>query len=95
MDVAPEHAAVLDRYHKVCVVGAGVIGASWAALFLAHGLQVVINDPQSDIEASVRDYLQRAAPTLQALGLPHQGLEKKLSFEPDLERAVAGVDLVQ
>ena len=27
------------------VVGAGVIGASWAALFLAHGHDVVVADP--------------------------------------------------
>lgn len=88
-------AAILGRYHNVCVIGAGVIGASWAALFLAHGLRVVVNDPQPDIEATVKAFLAKAAPTLRELGLPHEGLEKHLSFEPDLERAVAGVDLVQ
>ena len=87
--------AILGRYQNVCVIGAGVIGASWAALFLAHGLRVVVNDPQPDIEATVKDYLAKAAPTLRELGLPHEGLEKNLSFEPDLERAVTGVDLVQ
>ena len=30
--------AVLDRYRRVAVIGAGVIGSSWTALFLAHGL---------------------------------------------------------
>ena len=87
--------AILDRYHNVCVIGAGVIGASWAALFLAHGLRVVINDPQPDIEATVKAFLNKVAPTLRELGLPHEGLEKNLSFEADLERAVTGVDLVQ
>jgi ketoreductase RED1 len=86
---------ILNRYPNVAVIGAGVIGASWAALFLAHGLHVVVSDPQPDIETKVRDMLDKAAPTLKALGLPHEGLDKNLRFEPDLERAVKGVDLVQ
>ena len=94
MDAA-HRAVVLDRYHRVCVIGAGVIGASWTALFLAHGLEVVVNDPQPGIEDTVRAAIGRIAPTLQALGLPHEGLERRLRFESDLERAVAGVDLVQ
>ncbi|MDM0117854.1 3-hydroxyacyl-CoA dehydrogenase NAD-binding domain-containing protein [Variovorax sp. J22R133] len=95
MSVTIDHAAVLGRYRNTCVIGAGVIGASWAALFLAHGLNVVINDPQPGIEAAVRETLVKIGPTLRALGLPHEGLEKNLRFEPDLERAVAGADLVQ
>ena len=91
----PEAKAVLERYPRVAVIGAGVIGSSWTALFLAHGLHVVVNDPRPDIEAVVRGDLAKIAPTLQALGLPSQGLEKKLRFEPDLARAVAAVDLVQ
>jgi ketoreductase RED1 len=87
--------AILSRYANTCIVGAGVIGASWAALFLAHGLNVVINDPQPDIEARVLAYLEKAAPALRELGLPHEGLASRLRFEPDLERAVAGADLVQ
>lgn len=90
-----DHAAILNRYQNTCIIGAGVIGASWAALFLAHGLKVVINDPQPDIENFVRTMLEKAGPTLEALGLPHEGLDKNLSFEPDLERAVAGADLIQ
>lgn len=88
-------ADILARYANTCIVGAGVIGASWAALFLAYGLSVVVNDPQPDIEQRVHEFLRQAGPTLQALGLPHEGLEKNLRFEPDLERAVAGADLVQ
>jgi len=88
-------AAVLDRYRHVAVIGAGVIGSSWTALFLAHGLEVVVNDPRADIEAVVTSDLAKVAPTLRALGLPSEGLAKKLRFEPDLARAVAGADLVQ
>ena len=30
---------------RITIVGTGVIGASWTALFLAKGLQVVATDP--------------------------------------------------
>ena len=30
---------------KIAIVGTGVIGASWAAEFLAHGFDVVATDP--------------------------------------------------
>jgi ketoreductase RED1 len=86
---------VLVRYPKVAVIGAGVIGASWTALFLAHGLTVVVNDPRADVEDIVKDYIRKATPTLKALGIPTQNLTKRLRFEPDLDRAVTDVDLVQ
>ncbi|WP_245322151.1 3-hydroxyacyl-CoA dehydrogenase NAD-binding domain-containing protein [Bradyrhizobium sp. LTSPM299] len=77
------------------MIGAGVIGASWTALFLAHGLTVVVNDPRPDVEAIVRDYIRNNLSTLKELGLPTDNLEEKLSFQADLERSVAGADLVQ
>src|SRR5215475_13214152 len=86
---------VLERYSKVAVVGAGVIGASWTAVFLAHGLTVVVNDPRDDVEAVVEGYIRKASPTLTALNLPTQNLTRKLHFESSLDRAVEGVDVVQ
>ena len=86
---------ILNRYSKVTVIGAGVIGASWTALFLAHGLAVTVNDPRPDVESIVRDYIGNNLSTLKELGLPTDNLEKRLSFEADLERSVAGADLVQ
>ena len=86
---------ILNRYSKVTVIGAGVIGASWTALFLAHGLTVVVNEPRPDVETIVRDYIRNNLSTLKELGLPMDNLEKELSFEADLERSVTGSDLVQ
>jgi ketoreductase RED1 len=86
---------ILDRYSKVTVIGAGVIGASWTALFLARGLAVVVNDPRPDVETIVRNYIRNNLSTLKELGLPTDNLEKKLNFEADLERSVTGADLVQ
>jgi ketoreductase RED1 len=86
---------VLSRYPNVTVIGAGVIGSSWTALFLAHGLQVVVNDPRPDIDTLVKGDLARFAPTLRTLGLAADDLARNLRFEPDLERAVAQADVVQ
>ena len=33
---------------RIGVIGAGIIGASWAALFLAHGHDVAVHDPAPD-----------------------------------------------
>jgi ketoreductase RED1 len=86
---------VLGRYQNVTVIGAGVIGASWTALFLAHGLNVVVNDPRADIETVVKEEIEKIVPTLDALGLPTKDLVRDLRFEADLERAVENADLVQ
>jgi ketoreductase RED1 len=86
---------IFSRYGKTAIIGAGVIGASWTALFLAHGLEVVVNDPRPDVEALVRDYIRNSLSTLDALGLPTANLEAKLRFQADLEGAVVGADLVQ
>ena len=39
---------------RIAIVGTGVIGASWTALFLAKGLQVVATDIAPNAEASLR-----------------------------------------
>src|SRR5277367_1945196 len=85
-------------YSRATVVGGGVIGISWAGLFLANGLQVTINDPRPDIEPLVRAGLAEVAPTLSALGLPTNDLTDvtdALRFQPDLARAVADADVIQ
>lgn len=78
-----------------CVIGAGVIGTSWAALFLAHGMRVVVNDPRPDVTKSVRAALAEIAPTLAELGLDTDDLEAGLSFEADLDKAVVDASVVQ
>ena len=86
---------VLRRYEHVTLIGADVIGSSWAALFLAHGLEVRVTDPAPGAEERTRAAVEQIAPTLGALGLPSEGLGERLSFEPDLERALERADLVQ
>lgn len=98
MNTPVDPAAVLQRFHNVTVIGGGVIGASWVALFLANGLNVVVQDPRAGVDAEVRAYVARAADALRALGLGERaiaGSAERLRFEPALERAVAQADVVQ
>lgn len=80
---------------RVAVVATGVIGASWAAHFLAHGLDVVASDPASGAEDRLRASIDQHWPTLERLGLAPGASRERLSFDADLERAVSGVDFVQ
>ena len=56
---------------QVAIIGTGVIGASWAALFLAKGLDVVATDIAPNAEASLKRFVDAAWPALERLGLAH------------------------
>lgn len=90
-----DSAQVLGSYRRAAVIGGGVIGISWTALFLAHGIDVVVNDTSPDVEDLVRTGLADITPTLAELGLPTGHLTRGLTFEADLATAVTGVDVVQ
>ena len=80
---------------RVAIIGTGVIGASWAALFLAKGLQVVATDIAPNAEASLRRFIDAAWPALERLGLAPGASPSKLEFKADLAEAMNGADLVQ
>src|SRR5262249_2619725 len=46
--------------HRIAIIGPGVIGASWAAQYLARGFDVVATAPASNAEANLRKYVQDA-----------------------------------
>jgi 3-hydroxyacyl-CoA dehydrogenase len=79
----------------VAIVGTGLIGASWAACFLANGLDVVATDPAPGAEDQLRNYVETAWPTLIKLGLRHGASTTRLSFKRSLPEAVSDVDFVQ
>jgi ketoreductase RED1 len=91
----PGASQVLARYPEVAVTGAGLIGISWAALFLANGLRVRVYDPRPDLEKAVRDGLANASPALRQLGYSTEGFNERLRIETTLEAAAQGADLVQ
>jgi 3-hydroxyacyl-CoA dehydrogenase len=41
--------------NRVAVIGTGVIGSSWAACFLARGLDVIASDPAPGAEGCVHE----------------------------------------
>jgi len=65
---------------RIAVVGTGVIGESWARLFLAHGHAVTATDPAPGAEDRLRASL---------------GASERLRFTDDLAAAVADADFVQ
>ena len=77
------------------VVGAGAIGCSWTALFLAKGLDVAATDPRPGAEAELRSFIAQAWPALEDLGLAPGASPDRLRFSGDLEDACAGADFVQ
>src|SRR5512133_3220409 len=86
---------VTKPIQKIAIIGTGVIGASWAAQFLAKGLDVVATDVAPDAETSLRRFVKAAWPALERLGLAPGASQSRLTFSADLPTAVTGVDLVQ
>src|SRR5215469_3782317 len=80
---------------SIAVVGTGVIGASWAAYYLARGFDVVATDPGPNAEAYLRKYVDDAWESLIALGLSSCASRDRLQFTTDMKKAVAEADFVQ
>jgi 3-hydroxyacyl-CoA dehydrogenase len=83
------------KIERVAIIGTGVIGASWAALFLAKGLDVVATDIAPNAESSLNKFVDAAWPALEKLGLSPGASRSRLKFTPEVEAAVANVDLIQ
>jgi 3-hydroxyacyl-CoA dehydrogenase len=81
--------------HRIAIVGTGVIGASWAAQYLARGFDVVATDPAPNAEANLRKYVDEAWPALTTIGLSRGAARERLSFAPTMKSALSEADLVQ
>jgi 3-hydroxyacyl-CoA dehydrogenase len=86
---------VTTQIKRVAIIGTGVIGASWTALFLAKGLNVVATDVAPGAEGRLKQYVDEAWPALETLGLAPGASRSNLKFVADLSQAVAGAELVQ
>ena len=80
---------------RIAIIGTGVIGASWTALFLAKGLRVVATDVAPNAEIALRKFVENAWPALERLGLSPGASRSNLKFTAVLAEAVTGADLVQ
>jgi carnitine 3-dehydrogenase len=83
-----------DVNKRVAIIGAGLIGCSWAALFLKHGWDVRIWDHNPDIYESVSAKVMRALEDLDKL---HETQIETGSFAlcDDLDIAISDVSYVQ
>src|SRR6201997_1699353 len=80
---------------RIAVVGTGVIGASWAAQYLARGFDVVATDPAPNAEANLRAYVDDAWRVLTRIGPSPGASRDRLSFTTDMKAALSNADFVQ
>lgn len=82
---------------RVAVVATGVIGASWATLFLARGLDVAATDPAPGAEEALRRAVEAQWPAMEAMGglAPGAAPDRRLRFVASLESAVEDAQFVQ
>jgi len=80
---------------QVAVLGAGTIGASWTAWFLARGLSVSVWDPRPEAAEYVRRYVAEAWPAMARIGMVANASPDAWRFCATAEEAVAGAQFVQ
>jgi carnitine 3-dehydrogenase len=81
---------------RIAVIGAGTIGASWAAYFLARGFEVAAYDPSPNGEAFARRFIDNAWPTLKKLKAVQPGADReRFEFFKDPATAAKGAAFVQ
>jgi carnitine 3-dehydrogenase len=81
--------------HRIGIVGTGVIGASWAAQYLARGFDVVATDPAPNAEPNLRNYIDEAWEDLTTIGLSSGASRDRLTFTTNMKEALSNADFVQ
>lgn len=87
----------MSTIKTIAVIGTGTIGASWASLFIGHGLDVIATDPAPDAEEKLRSFVARALPDARCASRDGQAErpDGRLTFVKSLDRAVATADFIQ
>lgn len=94
---APKHSIGSDR-EPVAVVGAGLIGRSWAIVFARAGHPVRLHDTDVGAMAGSHAYIAARLRELAGFGLLDDAPEvvlARIRCEPDLAEALRGVVIVQ
>ncbi len=84
-----------ENVERVAIIGAGTIGASWAAHFLARGMDVQVWDPGPGSEDRVRRFVADAWPALTRLGLSAGADPARLRWCGEMESAFSHAQFVQ
>jgi L-gulonate 3-dehydrogenase len=85
------------KNRQVAIVGAGLIGRAWAAIFARAGWNVRLTDPHEPTLKGAIGLIRKELQALARHGLADDpdGAAARLSVAPDLEAAVDGVEFVQ
>ena len=83
------------QIRNVAIVGTGLIGASWAAQYLASGFDVIATDPAPNAEAGLRKGVDEAWELLTVIGLAAGASRDRLTFTADMKEALSKADFVQ
>lgn len=84
----------MSGIRTVGILGGGLIGMSWASLFLARGLDVIVADPRPEAEAELADFVGDAWGHLLALGLTGQDAPPRAVFSASVD-ALSGAQFIQ
>ena len=84
-----------EYVERVAIIGAGTIGASWAAHFLARGMDVQVWDPAPGSEDRVRRFVADAWLALARLGLSAGADPARLRWCGEMESAFSHAQFVQ
>lgn len=86
-----------DEVRAIGVLGVGSVGASWSALFLAHGIDVYAFDPGKGARSRARSFIQNAWPALHALNIAKEAKPplSRLRFVDRPEDAALAGDVIQ
>ena len=79
----------------VAVIGAGLIGCSWAALFAASGRTVYLYDSRPDASSAIESFWASVKPTLIELGLADAETRPAFRVTASLREVVATADFIQ
>jgi carnitine 3-dehydrogenase len=83
------------QIRNVAIVGTGLIGASWAAQYLASGFDVIATDPAPNAQANLRKSVDEAWELLTVVGIASGASRDRLTFTTDMKEAVWKADFVQ
>jgi 3-hydroxyacyl-CoA dehydrogenase len=83
------------QVRRIAIIGTGVIGASWAAQYLARGFNVIATNPDPDAESKLRKNIDAAWKELTIIGLSPGATRDRLTFNSNMKEALSEADFVQ
>jgi 3-hydroxyacyl-CoA dehydrogenase len=83
------------QVRHIAIIGTGVIGASWAAQYLARGFDVIATNPDPNAESKLRKEIDAAWKELTIIGLSPGATRDRLTFTSNMKEALSEADFVQ